>query len=169
MKGNYWDVDYTDPVGRGVRQTFGNRLPRIKKGRILDWGCNDGSLTKELTSIYPSCEVIGIDIKPELIEQARVNAPNARFLVADGYNPPFKPHSFKAVFCMNNLAFAMEDMAEKKTKHYLKSIEELVEQKGNILVSRGSETLIFTPGTGRFSHSLRIQFPKNPYGGLVFF
>lgn len=169
MKGNYWDVDYTDPMGRGVRQTFGDRLPRIKKGRILDWGCNDGSLTKELTLIYPSCEVIGIDIKPELIEQARVNAPNARFLVADGYNPPFKPHSFKAVFCMNNLAFAIGGITETEARAPLNAIEELVEQKGKILVSKDSRKLIFTPGTNELVKALRSKFFDNPYGGLVFF
>ncbi len=49
--------------------------------RILDLGCGTGHLTAQLAAA--GAEVIGIDLSPAMIEQARHNHPELRFEVAD--------------------------------------------------------------------------------------
>ena len=53
--------------------------PRPKE-RILDLGCGDGPLTKQLSDL--GCDVVGVDASPEMIAAAKALGLNAR--VMDG-------------------------------------------------------------------------------------
>jgi ubiquinone/menaquinone biosynthesis C-methylase UbiE len=58
------------------------RLVDIKKeDAVLDLACGTGFFTKHFSAV--SENVLGVDISKELIEYAKKNAPNAKFLVTD--------------------------------------------------------------------------------------
>ena len=61
--------------------------------RILDLGCGDGVLTRELAE--RGCEVVGVDASPEMIEAALALGVDAR--VMDGHSLAFE-NEFDAVF-----------------------------------------------------------------------
>ncbi len=79
-------------------------LPYLHPGmHVLDVGCGPGSITLGLAEVVAPGEVVGIDLQPTQIEQARARAvergvENVRFEVAEAYRLPFPAHSFDAAF-----------------------------------------------------------------------
>jgi SAM-dependent methyltransferase len=71
--------------------------------RVLDVGCGPGSITLGLAEVVAPGEVVGIDLQPAQVEQARALAatrgvPNVGFEVADLYTLPFPDGAFDAAF-----------------------------------------------------------------------
>ena len=71
--------------------------------RILDMGCGDGILTKQLMDI--GCEVLGVDASPAMVEAARTLGVQAQ--VMDGHALPFH-EQFDAVFSNAALHWMLE-------------------------------------------------------------
>ena len=63
--------------------------------RVLDLGCGTGHLTQQMT--LTGAEVIGLDVSPAMIEQARRNYPHIEFVQADAAAFEFA-QPFDAVF-----------------------------------------------------------------------
>lgn len=63
--------------------------------RILDLGCGPGQLTAQIAE--RGAEVVGVDVSPEMIGQARQNYPNLRFVLADAAKLEFAAE-FDGVF-----------------------------------------------------------------------
>ena len=78
-------------------------LPHLRPGlRVLDVGCGPGSITLGLADVVAPAEVIGVDLQPAQVEQARARATerqvaNVQFEVANVYDLPFPGGSFDAV------------------------------------------------------------------------
>ena len=66
-------------------------------GRVLDVGCGEGMLTRELAG--RASQVVGLDIDPASIDLARATtvAANITYVCADLMRHPFEPGSFDAV------------------------------------------------------------------------
>ncbi len=62
---------------------------------ILDLGCGTGQLTRKIAD--SGAEVVGLDVSPEMIGQARQNFPELRFVLEDAAAMPFE-NEFDAVF-----------------------------------------------------------------------
>src|SRR5262245_36429606 len=79
-------------------------MPHLRSGmQLLDVGCGPGSITLGRGEVGAPGQVVGIDIQPALVEEARARAAarevaTARFEVADIYRLPFPDSSFDAVF-----------------------------------------------------------------------
>jgi len=72
-------------------------------GRVLDVGCGEGMLTRELAGRARS--VLGVDLDASSIELARATTSeaNVEFLCADVLQHPFEPASFDAVVSVATL------------------------------------------------------------------
>ncbi len=79
-------------------------LPRLASGmRILDFGCGPGSITLGLAQRVPQGQVVGIDVVPEVLEQARElaqtrGADNVRFERGDVYRLDYADNSFDVAY-----------------------------------------------------------------------
>jgi SAM-dependent methyltransferase len=79
-------------------------LPYLRPSmRLLDVGCGPGSITLGLAEVVAPGEVVGIDVRPEAVEQSRAGAArrgiaNARFEIGSAYDLPFPDDSFDAAF-----------------------------------------------------------------------
>ena len=89
---------------RTAAQNAAFLLPHLGSGmRLLDCGCGPGAITLGLAEAVAPGEVVGIDITPERMDEARALAAergctNVRFEVADVYSLPFPDATFDAAF-----------------------------------------------------------------------
>tara|TARA_R110000772_G_scaffold110050_1_gene213509 strand:- start:1908 stop:2744 length:837 start_codon:yes stop_codon:yes gene_type:complete len=77
-----------------------NKRNKIK--RILDLGSGTGYSTKALQNLFPSAEIISLDIAEAMLRHARElhleDACNEKFVCADAEALPFNPGSFDLIF-----------------------------------------------------------------------
>jgi SAM-dependent methyltransferase len=89
---------------RTASHAAGFFLPYLRPGmRVLDVGCGPGSITLGLAEAVAPGAVVGIDLQPAQVEQARAFAAtrgvtNVRYEVADLYALPFPDVAFDAAF-----------------------------------------------------------------------
>lgn len=72
-----------------------DRQPR----RILDLGCGTGWFTRKLSQAWPSSEVVGVDLSPGMIRQAReTGGPSIEWVVADAESLPMADQGYDLIF-----------------------------------------------------------------------
>ncbi|RCK47000.1 methyltransferase type 11 [Thalassospira profundimaris] len=85
-------------------------------GTLLDVGCGTGSLTLAAATRYPSADITGIDLMPDYLGEALLNAaPNVRFDTGDAGHLPYETASFDATFSqlvLNDLANPQQALHE---------------------------------------------------------
>jgi SAM-dependent methyltransferase len=69
---------------------------RERPARIMDYGCGTGAAVPVLIDVFSAQSVVGLDISPRSLEQARLASPRATFLSCDEYVPQ---SSIDLVFC----------------------------------------------------------------------
>jgi O-methyltransferase / aklanonic acid methyltransferase len=100
-------VEFFTPMGRRLVERAGPGPGQ----RVLDIGCGRGAaLFPAAERVGPDGHVLGIDIAPEMIEEARRDAErqevgNVELRVMDGENPELPPHSFDLVMGSYSLIF----------------------------------------------------------------
>jgi ubiquinone/menaquinone biosynthesis C-methylase UbiE len=74
------------PLERGMFLAFAELVQAMGPGVIGDIGCGPGHVTEHLTSL--GMQVIGIDVSPEMIEQARKRFPTGDFRIGSMFDLP---------------------------------------------------------------------------------
>jgi SAM-dependent methyltransferase len=107
--------------------------------RILDLGTGTGVVALALAERYPDAEVVGIDLSPGMIEEARGKlspqlAGRVRFEVGDASALPYPAGAFELVVLSNMIPFYDE-------------LARIVSSGGTLVLSfsRGAETPIYVP------------------------
>ncbi len=77
--------------------------PKTDRLRVLDLGCGPGSCYDLVKAVWPHSEYTGIDIAPGMIEQAKLNYPEADWLVADMQSLPFADASFDLIVSSSSM------------------------------------------------------------------
>lgn len=80
-----------------------NTLQDIETQNILDIGCGEGFIIKEISETYPKLTIEGTDISNESLEKAKKLNPNIKFSQANIYNLPFKENQFDLCLCLEVL------------------------------------------------------------------
>ncbi|MGC9974905.1 MAG: methyltransferase domain-containing protein [Gaiellaceae bacterium] len=92
---------------RRVRRNQSLALAALELGpgdRLLDVGCGTGAAVREAAALVS--RVVGLDLSPRMIEQARELAAeldNTEFAVGDGEHLPFPDGEFTAVLCSTSI------------------------------------------------------------------
>jgi ubiquinone/menaquinone biosynthesis C-methylase UbiE len=71
----------------------------------LDLGTGTGAIAALLAQRYPAAEVVGVDLAPRMIEEARRTVAGVRFEVADARRLPFGDGEFDLVTLGNMIPF----------------------------------------------------------------
>lgn len=59
------------------------QVPLQRPGRVVDMGCGPGNSTELLVMRYPGAQVLGLDVSPAMLSEARLRVPLAEFAEAD--------------------------------------------------------------------------------------
>ena len=101
----YWQHFNNKRSKDSYQADFSYKWPAISKfipnesQTILDFGCGNGTVLKNLRKISPDSDFIGVDISGEAITQARKKNPDVKFFrVDDGNKIPLKSKSVDFVF-----------------------------------------------------------------------
>jgi SAM-dependent methyltransferase len=90
-----------DSYWRFHRERFLELLPAEVAGRVLDVGCGEGRLTRELRT--RGWSISGIDASPTMIELAWAADPDGDYGVADAAALPFADATFELVIAFMSL------------------------------------------------------------------
>ena len=128
-------------LGPEALMPLGAALDRLAETprRVLDLGTGTGKAARVVAKRFPQAEVVGVDLSPAMIEEARRLLPTevsgrVRFEVADASRLPFEDGAFDLVVLLNMIPF-FEELAR-------------VTASGGRLVfasSFGPETPIYVP------------------------
>ena len=136
---------------------LGAALDRLDEAprKVLDLGTGTGKAARVVAKRFPGAEVVGVDLAPEMVEEARRLLPaelSARvsFEVADGSNLPFDDGAFDLVVLQNMIPFFEE-------------LGRVTAPGGNAIFafSRGAETPIWVP-----PEKLRARLGQVGFGNL---
>jgi malonyl-CoA O-methyltransferase len=91
---------------------LGEALDRLDRepGRVLDLGAGTGKAARFVAERFPQADVVGVDLSPGMVEQARGLVPpelagRLRFEVADASALPFADGEFDLVVLLNMIPF----------------------------------------------------------------
>ena len=123
------------------------RLP-AEPTRILDLGTGTGLAARAAAARFPGATVVGVDLSPRMIEEARRLPPGeagnrVRFELADASALPFAPDEFDLVLLLNMIPFFTE-------------LTRVTAPGGHVVIgfSNGPATPIYVP-TPRLEQELR--------------
>jgi len=78
----YWGTDIAKfDWGLGELEKFVSLVKQSGGKKVLDLGCGSGIQSKQL--FQAGLEVVGFDLSPEMIRQAKKRVPGAKFIVGD--------------------------------------------------------------------------------------
>lgn len=98
--------------------------------RVLDLGCGNGRLFKLFEN--KNIEYFGIDVSEKMIEIAKKNYPQGKFLVADVLNLPFPQNYFNEVFA---IALLHHIPSESLRLQSLSEIKRVLKPEGLLIIS----------------------------------
>jgi SAM-dependent methyltransferase len=106
-----WEEGRSPAHGAAVQAAL-DRLDEEPR-RILDLGTGTGIAARLLARRFPKAEIVGVDLSPRMIEEARRRLPaelaqRVRFEVADASRVPFGDGEFDLVVLLNMIPFFEE-------------------------------------------------------------
>jgi SAM-dependent methyltransferase len=135
--------DKLAPVWEGIRMP--DTLAPVEVGldalaspprRVLDLGTGTGAVARLVAERFPEAEIVGADMAPQMIEEARrvTDSPRITYQVADAQKLPFADGAFDLVTLGNMIPFFDE-------------LARVVKPGGRMLIaySAGDETPIYVP------------------------
>ena len=84
--------------------------------KVLDLCCGSGDLGRIIKKYHPTCDVIGVDFSPKMLEIARQKNQNITYWEMDATELPFEKNSFDYIV----MGFGLRNIPEKN-----KAIEEI--------------------------------------------
>ena len=129
-----WDgfrrPDTLAPVEAGLDSVDGS------PARVLDLGTGTGAVARLVAGRFPSAEVVGVDVAPRMIAEARrlTGDERVRYEVADANALPFADASFELATLGNMIPFFDE-------------LARVLAPRGHVVIaySSGAETPIYVP------------------------
>ncbi|MBV9181549.1 MAG: class I SAM-dependent methyltransferase [Acidobacteria bacterium] len=105
-------------------------LPRGDHGRVLDFGCGVGRLSRSLRAYFG--EVHGVDISEEMIRLAKEFNPNCRFVVNQADNLKLFADEFFDFVYSNRVL--QHQPSQELVARYLREFARVVKPQGTIVV-----------------------------------
>ncbi|MEO0801503.1 MAG: class I SAM-dependent methyltransferase [Cyanobacteria bacterium J06642_2] len=129
------------PNEQWVRQTAIDVI-QGRPRRILDLGCGTGSTTLMLKQVFPSAEVIGLDLSPHMLVVAEQKSRQARLPVTwkhgNATSTPFPDASFDLV----TMTLLLHETPSAISRQILSECFRLLKDSGEIVILDGNQTVL---------------------------
>jgi ubiquinone/menaquinone biosynthesis C-methylase UbiE len=116
------------------RQTLVRRLlPPDLTGTILDTGCGDGALSRDIVQNTGATRSVGMDLSVRRAQRGAGEVPGVTFAAGSIYEIPFPDNSFPLVLCTDLLehldepAKAFSELVRVSSRHVLISVPYCIE------------------------------------------
>ncbi len=112
----------------------------VRRGRVLDIGCADGTFSKIILDKTKAQKLIGIDVLESSVNWAKKHWKKNKkmtFLVGDAYRLNFKSQVFDAVFALEVLEHVQDPIK------VLKEVKRVLKKKGYAVFLVPSDSLLF--------------------------
>ena len=120
-------------------------IPRESGVVMLDYGCGDGEIIKELRAINAGARYIGVDISKTALAKAQASLPDAVFYqVGDGERVPIPAASVDFIFCSEVI-------------EHLFDVQGFINEMHRVLVP-GGQLVLTTPYHGWLKNLAVITF-----------
>ena len=152
-----YDVVYADKPYRDEAQFVDTLLRNagVSGGRLLDVACGTGRHASKFDEL--GWEVTGVDISEELLEHARRNVPDARFVQQDMRRLELAGERFAAITCLfDSIGYAVDD---KDIVATLKAFRRHLEANGAVVLE-----FLHAPTLLREASPLRVRTFTLPGG-----
>ena len=121
----FWGKDFTlHDWGYKELAEFAKLMRKNGGNRVLDLGCGSGVQSKLL--LDEGFEVVGLDLSPKMVSEAKKRVPEAKFVVGDITKINFAKDSFDGVYARASLLHIPKKLIPK----VLKSIHEILASDG---------------------------------------
>ena len=103
-------------------------IEQIAPSEILEAGCGEGFVLKEIASLLPGIRLQGFDIDERLVEQAKAKVPSASISAGSVLDIPLGDNSYNLVICSEVLEHlqdpqkAMSELVRVGCKHVMLSV-----------------------------------------------
>ncbi len=138
---DYYDKGIKSNLFQWVWHTWkwNSLKPFVKnlRGKILDVGCADGTLTAKIAEYVPKTQVTGLDLYEKAIAYAKRRYPNANFVVADARKLPFRSRLFETVICVETLEHIPNN------RKVVDEIFRVLKKDGTLLIIQDTDSLVF--------------------------
>jgi len=105
-------------------------IPPEKGKTILDFGCGNGAIIKEMVAINPEAKYIGVDVSETALNQARENFPNVVFYkINDGGKIPLENGTADFIFSSEVLEHVYD------TENALAELQRILKPGGKFLLT----------------------------------
>lgn len=101
-------------------------------GAVLDLGTGSGRVARLARQLWPDADVLGVDVSPKMIDEARRLSTGERYEVADSAALPYEDESFDLV-TLNNMIPFFDELARVARGHVA------------VAFSMGDRTPIYVP------------------------
>lgn len=105
--------------------------------KILDVGCASGTLTHQISLIFPNSKVYGVDIYKKTLILGKKKYPHINFIHADAHQLPFGSNWFDLVVSYETIEHVLDP------EKMLKELRRVVKKKGLVIVAMDSGSLLF--------------------------
>jgi ubiquinone/menaquinone biosynthesis C-methylase UbiE len=112
-------------------------IPRDRNILVVDFGCGNGEILKEIKKINPALKCIGLDVSNEALRQAKEKNPDVDFFkIEDGEKLPLKDSSIDFVFSSEVIEHIYD------TQNAFKELSRILKPGGKALITTPYHGLI---------------------------
>lgn len=134
-----------------------------KSATILDLACGPGNITKFLLNKNPNYKILGVDLAPNMIKVAKLNNPNANFLIQDCRNLTGFNQKFDTIVCGFGLPYLNKD----ESIQLIKDCSQLLKPNGLLYISTIANDIYNSKLETSSSGEYKTQMYYHPENSLI--
>ncbi|MES2430597.1 MAG: class I SAM-dependent methyltransferase [Bacteroidota bacterium] len=103
----------------------------VKNVKILDVACGPGNITRYLLDHRPDFKIVGIDLSPKMIALAKLNNPDAEFILLDIRELQKHKNKYTGIIC----GFGLPYLSKEEAIQFIKDVRALLDLNGVLYLS----------------------------------